>query len=366
MQVPFVDLKIQYESIKAEVDNAIRHVIENTQFIGGDTVKKFEEDFASYIGSNHCVSCANGTDAIEIALTAVGIGPGDEVLVPAMSWIATSEAVTSVGATPIFVDIHEDFYTIDPPMVSEKISEKTKAIIPVHLYGLPCNMEATGQLASDFNLKVIEDCAQAHGATYKGQKVGTFGDISTFSFYPGKNLGAYGDAGAIVTNDNSLALQCRRISNHGQQGKHNHLMEGRNSRMDTLQAAVLKVKLKRIDEWNRKRRNIAVAYKEHLDSSLIKTPQSPNSANHVYHVFGVQVENREHIMKELAKRGINTQIHYPSALPLMPAYKYFKHKPEDFPVAFQLSQHELSLPMYPEITKEKITYVCDNLNELLY
>lgn len=283
-----------------------------------------------------------------------------------MSWIATSEAVTSVGATPVFVDIHEDFYTIDPSRISEKISEKTKAIIPVHLYGLSSNMEAIIQMAKNYNLKVIEDCAQAHGATFKGQKVGTFGDISTFSFYPGKNLGAYGDAGAIVTNDKALARQCRMISNHGQQGKHNHLMEGRNSRMDTLQAAVLIVKLKRIDEWNRKRQNIAKAYKEHLDGSLIKIPQSPDPANHVYHVFGVQVKNREYIMKELAIRGINTQIHYPNALPFMPAYRHLKHKPEDFPVAFRLSQEELSLPMYPEIHGEKITYICDNLNELLH
>jgi len=361
MKVPFVDLKVQYDSIKKEIDDAIRNVVENLQFIGGDVVRNFENEFASYLGVNQCIGCGNGTDAIEIALAALHIGHGDEVLVPAMSWISTSEAVSNVGATPVFVDVHPNYYTIDPSSIAEKITSKTKAIIPVHLYGLPCDMDPLMSIAKERKLRIIEDCAQAHGATYKGKKAGSFGDLGTFSFYPSKNLGAYGDAGAIVTNSEELAKRCRLISNHGQQAKHDHLMEGRNSNLDTIQAAVLRTKLRKLDQWNEKRRVVASWYDHYLNTPLIKTPQRPIYASHVHHVYGVLVEDREDLIKKLASANVNSQIHYPHALPFLPAYNHMEHQQEDFKNAYNMSNKELSLPMYPEITPEQIEYVCKKL-----
>ena len=359
MKVPFVDLKAQYLSIKDEIDSAIQKVIDNTAFVGGRILKDFEDAFAGYCGVAHAVGCANGTDAIEIALKAMGIKPGDEVIVPAGTWISTAEAVSAIGAVPVFADILPGLYTIDPGDIDRKVTARTRAIIPVHLYGLPAEMDEIMQVANQHGLKVMEDCAQAHGATYKGKKAGTFGDAASFSFYPGKNLGAYGDGGAMITNDNGIAETMRMICNHGQQGKHNHLMEGRNSRLDGIQAAVLKVKLNHIEKWTRARNSHAIYYNEKLKDVGLVTPTLPDYSLHVFHLYVVQVENRDHIMKLLAESGITTGIHYPTPLPYLKAYEKYGHEPADFPVAYRQKDKILSLPMFPELTTQQIDYVCE-------
>ena len=364
MQVPFVDLKAQYLSIKPEIDAAIEDILTNTAFIGGPKITAFESDFASYMNASHCIACANGTDAIEIALEALEIGDGDEVIVPAMSWIATSEAVSTVGAKPIFADVLPEKFTIDPEDVRRKITSRTKAIIPVHFYGRAAEMDQIMALAAEFNLKVIEDSAQAHGAEFNGQRIGTFGDIATFSFYPGKNLGAYGDAGAILTNDEILAQTCRIIANHGQNGKHNHLREGRNSRMDTMQAAILHVKLKYIEEWTKARIERAAYYNEQFKDLPITLPSIDDSNRHVFHVYVIQVKDRDVIKKKLADLGVATQIHYPQSLPeLLPYQKSFASN--DYPVAKTLGKEGLSLPLFAEMTKSQQEHVINALKEVL-
>lgn len=364
MNIRFVDLKAQYTSIKGEIDKAIQDILDNTSFIGGDKVRLFEEAYARYLGINHCVTCANGTDAIEIGLKALGVGPGDEVIVPAMSWIATSEAVSTVGATPVFVDILPFNYTINPSLIEEKISAKTKAIIPVHFYGRMAKMDEIMSIAQKHDLFVLEDAAQAHGAMFNGQMVGGFGDLATFSFFPGKNLGAYGDAGAIVTNNDDLAEKCRLIGNHGQQGKHNHLLEGRNSRMDTLQAAVLSVKLQYLEKWTTMRVELAAYYDELLSSMGFSiAEQVSKNDRHVYHVYAVELDKRDAVKQALLAKGIETQIHYPNALVSMKPYAH-RTDPHDFPVAVQLAEKGLSLPMFAEMTKTQVKYVVDNLTDL--
>ncbi|MEM9982496.1 MAG: DegT/DnrJ/EryC1/StrS family aminotransferase, partial [Bacteroidota bacterium] len=285
-------------------------------------------------------------------------GKGDEVLVPAISWIATSEAVSSVGATTVFVDLDE-YYTLDPKAIEAKITPKTKVIIPVHLYGQPADMPAIMAIAKAHNLLVLEDCAQAHGATIEGKKVGTWGNAASFSFYPGKNLGAYGDAGAMLTNDAEVAEKVRRISNHGQLKKHDHLIEGRNSRMDTLQAAVLSVKLPYLDEWSKLRVKHANSYNQLMQGSHIKKPQVRANATHVYHLYVVRIPQRESVKKQLTAQGIQTSIHYPTALPFLPCYASMKHQPADFPSAYKFQQEILSLPIFPELTDEQIQFVSE-------
>lgn len=363
MNVPFVDLKAQYDSIKPEIDAAIHKVLDETSFIGGSIVKEFEESFAQYLGVDNCVSCANGTDAIEVALQAMGIGEGDEVIVPAMSWIATSEAVTTVGATPVFADILSKKFTIDPHQIRLKISNKTKAIIPVHLYGRPCEMDEIMDIAKEYNLKVLEDSAQAHGAAYDNQKIGSFGDVATFSFYPGKNLGAYGDAGGIVTNDNELARMCKMICNHGQISKHNHQIEGRNSRMDTIQAAILNTKLQYLDEWTDKRIENAKYYNELFRGSGLVIPII-DELKSAFHLYVINIENRDEIKSKLQAMGIGTQIHYPNALPALKPYSS-KNNIEDFPVAGKLAKNGLSLPLFPELSKNEMDYVAESILGLL-
>ncbi|MTI31134.1 DegT/DnrJ/EryC1/StrS family aminotransferase [Xanthovirga aplysinae] len=363
MNVPFVDLNAQYQSIKSEVDQAIFDCLEKSHFVGGQLVLDFENAFAKYIGTKHCVGCANGTDALEIALNALGIGSGDEVIVPACSWISTAEVVTSSGAEVVFADILPNKYTIDPEDIRRKVSGKTKAIIPVHFFGRPAEMKEILDIARDFNLKVIEDCAQAHGASYLGQKVGTFGDIATFSFYPGKNLGAYGDAGAIVTNSDELVEVVRMIGNHGQKGKHNHLRIGRNSRLDTVQAAVLGVKLKQLDNWTKKRIQNARFYNQLLSTDLVKTPLIEEDVRSVFHLYVVRVSDREKVRNYLREKGIQTAIHYPEPLPFVKAYQYLGLSAKEFPVSNEYKSQILSLPMYPELTKEQIGYVCESLLE---
>jgi dTDP-4-amino-4,6-dideoxygalactose transaminase len=359
MQIEFVDLKKQYLSIKQEIDHAIQQVILNSAYIGGKEVSRFEENFAAYIGTKHAVSCANGTDSIEIIFSALGIGKGDEVIVPAHSWISTSEAISAVGATPIFVDTLPLKYTIDPSKIETAITTKTKAIMPVHLCGLPAEMDEIMAIAKKHKLVVIEDCAQAHGAEYKGKKIGTFGTATSFSFYPGKNLGAYGDAGGITTNDDALAERARMIANHGQKGKHNHVIEGRNSRLDGLQAAVLTVKLKYLNQWTDQRIANAMYYMERLKNKGIALPELPSYSKHVFHLFVIQCEERDVFMKELSEKGISTAVHYPTILPLLTAYSKHNYKAQQFAVSATYQSKIVSLPMYAELTKQEIEYVAE-------
>ena len=366
MNIPFVDLKAQYQQIRDEIAPAIADVLENTAFVGGARVAAFESAFATYVDSPNCVSVANGTEAIEIALRAFGIGPGDEVIIPANSFIATGEAVTAAGARVVFVDSEPDFYCIDAEQIESRITSRTRAIIPVHLYGHLADMDPIIEIARRHDLKVIEDTSQAHGALYKGRRVGSIGDAGTFSFYPGKNLGAYGDGGAIVfaDADAGAATLARTYANHGSVVKYHHVIEGRNSRLDGIQAAVLQVKLRHLDDWNAARRRNAALYSERLASVPgIVLPTVAAYAEPVWHLYVIRVADRERLMSRLAGRGISTAIHYPISLPSLEAYSYLGHQPGDFPVANGQMSELLSLPMYPELTEEMIAHAVEAIHE---
>jgi dTDP-4-amino-4,6-dideoxygalactose transaminase len=366
MKIPFVDLKSQYFSIKNEIDQAISHVMADTAFIGGSSnkyVNAFEKEFASFLNVKHVMSCANGTDSIEILLEAFGIKRGDEVIVPALSWISTSEAVGRIGAKPVFVDICEDTLLMDVNKIESKITTKTKAIIPVHLYGNALDMESIMTIARKNKLIVIEDCAQSHEASYKGKMVGTFGDAASFSFYPGKNLGAYGDAGCMATNSDEIASKCRMIANHGQLEKHNHVIEGRNSRMDGLHAAVLSVKLKYLSAWNAKRISNSDYLSKTINKGVIILPVVNRNSKHVFHLYVIRHIKRDALKKFLWEKGIETAIHYPTALPFLKAYSDFGYIPSDFPIAFNETQKILSLPMFPELSFEQMGYIANALTE---
>jgi dTDP-4-amino-4,6-dideoxygalactose transaminase len=365
MRVPFVDLKAQYASVKDEIDEAVMRVMSETAFVAGRYASIFEEEFAQYLGASHCIAVANGTDAIEIALQAIGVGAGDEVILPANTFIATAEGVSNIGAVPVFVDIDTPTYNIDPAKIEEKITARTKAIIPVHLYGLPADMDAVMDIARSRSLKVLEDCAQAHGATYNGVRVGTYGDAATFSFYPSKNLGAFGDAGAIVTNDAETADAARLVSNHGQASKNRHTIVGRNSRMDGIQAAVLSVKLRHLDKWLEARRANAANYNQLLDKSDIVTPKEPAGSRHVYHLYVIQADDREALMAKLDSAGVDCGIHYPTPLPLTEAYARLRHSAADFPIAASIMDRIISLPMYAELTGGMIEHVATTLEKAL-
>lgn len=354
MKIPFVDLYAQYQSIKKEIDAAIEQTIVNSSYIGGAAVKNFEQSFASYVGVKHVVACGNGTDSMEIILKAWGVGEGDEVIVPAHSWISTSEAVGNVGAIPVFVDVEADYFTINVSLIEQAITSRTKAIIPVHLYGHPADMPAIMDIAQKHGLKVMEDCAQAHGATIHGKKVGTFGDAASYSFYPGKNLGAYGDAGCMTTDDDTLAETIRMIANHGQKGKHNHLIEGRNSRLDGLQAAILSAKLPHLEEWTEARISNAAMYTKLLMGSTVKTPLVKEGYKHVHHLYVIKTNNREELVRLLKENDIETAVHYPVALPFLPCYADRHFQPSDFPAAFANQSQILSIPLFAELTMEQI------------
>ena len=364
MKIPFVDLKAQYASIKKEIDVSIQSVIDETAFIKGKYVEEFELKFKEAYGAKNFVSCANGTDAIYIALKAMGIGPGDEVITTALSWISTSETITLTGAKVVFVDIDKEYYTIDVTEIENKITNKTKAIIPVHLYGQSANMSEIMKVAKKYSLKVIEDCAQAHFAQWKGENVGAIGHAGTFSFFPGKNLGAYGDAGGIITNDSRLAKKMRMIANHGAITKHDHKTEGINSRLDGMQAAILNVKLQYIQNWTSQRIELANYYIEALkDVNDISVPMIDARCKHVFHLFVIQVKNRKLLQKELILKGIANAIHYPVPLPFMEAYKYLGNSRKDFPNVNKISNKILSLPIYPELTKNNIDYIVNTIRK---
>jgi len=356
MKIPFVDLHAQYLSLKTEIDAAIGDVILHSAYIRGPHVDSFERAWEATLGVKHCVSCANGTDAIYIAMRALGIKPGDEVITTAHSWISTSETITQAGGRVVFCDTEEDTFTIDPRQIEAKITSRTVGIIPVHLYGQAADMESIMAIAKKHNLWVIEDCAQAHLARFKGQLVGTFGNAASFSFYPGKNLGAYGDAGGLVTNDDSLAEWCATFARHG--GKGEHVMEGINSRLDGMQAAILNVKLPHLQDWTEGRRRVAAAYDQVLEGmGDFMLPQIASGRDHVYHLYVIRTAMRDELKRHLGEAGIATGINYPKALPFYPAYDYLGHGPEDFPVAHAHQGQILSLPIYPEMTEAMIQYV---------
>jgi dTDP-4-amino-4,6-dideoxygalactose transaminase len=365
MNIPFVDLKGQYTSIKDEIDDSINQVLSETAFVGGPFLEKFELQFAAFTGTRHCIGVGNGTDAIFIALNALGIRPGDEVITAANSFIATSEAVTMAGARVVFADIDPATFNLDVKDLEKKITPKTRAIIAVHLYGQPADMDPILEIARKHDLKVVEDAAQAHGALYKGRNVGTIGDMATFSFYPGKNLGAYGDGGAIVTDNDEAAKKARMFANHGRAEKYDHTFEGVNSRLDGLQAAVLSAKLTHLQEWTEKRRANAYLYNRYLEDTPLITPGEIDDVRAVYHLYVVRVEKdrRSALQEHLKSRGIGTGIHYPITLPNLKAYEYLGHVQTDFPEATRASQEILSLPMFPELSEEQITCVRDAVRE---
>jgi dTDP-4-amino-4,6-dideoxygalactose transaminase len=366
MKIPFVDLKKQYISIKDDIDNAIEKVLSETAFIGGSYVESFEKSFAKFCGVKHCIGVGNGTDAIFIALKAMGIKPNDEVITVANSFIATSEAITLAGAKVVFVDINPKTYTIDVTKIENKITKNTKVIIPVHLYGQPADMDPILDLAKKYNLKVLEDSAQGHASSYKGRRIGSIGDVTTFSFYPGKNLGAYGDAGAIVTNNEELAIEARKFANHGRIEKYNHEIEGINSRMDGLQAAILDVKLKHLEDWSEKRRKNASFYNEYLKGiDGLSTPYELDFVKAVYHLYVIRVkkEVRKSLMDFLNLHGIATGIHYPIALPMLRAYSYLGHTENDFPESVKVSEEIISLPMFAELEEKEIAYIAEKIKD---
>jgi dTDP-4-amino-4,6-dideoxygalactose transaminase len=356
--VPFADLHGQYLSIKPEIDAAISEVIRSSAFIRGPFVEKFEAAFAEAMGVSHCVSCANGTDSLYIAMHALGVKPGDEVIAPAHSWISTSETITQAGGKVVFCDTDPITFTIDPAQIEAKITSRTVGIIPVHLYGHPADMDPIMAIAQKHRLWVIEDCAQAHLARYKGRRVGSFGQAASYSFYPGKNLGAMGDAGAVLTPDAALASRMAMFARHGGLTKGDHQIEGINSRLDGLQAAVLSVKLPHLPAWTMRRQKVAHAYGELLAGiDGLTLPQVAADRQAVWHLYVIQHERRDSLAKHLAGQGIQTVINYPVALPFLPAYRHLGHQPAEFPVAHGHQSRILSLPIFPEITSAQMQAV---------
>ena len=361
--IKFLDLPRQYRSIKTEIDSAMEHVVANGLFIGGETVERFESEFANYQNVSHCIGVGNGTDALEIAIESLSIPPNSEIIVPANSFVASSEAVTRMGHTVVFADTDDETYLIDPGAIKRKITDKTAAIMPVHLYGRPAPMPQILEIARRHGLKVIEDCAQAHGAEIDGKRVGTFGDIGTFSFYPGKNLGAFGDAGAIVTNNQETATRCRMIANHGRVKKYDHEFEGRNSRLDGLQAAVLSVKLKYLDSWIERRQAVAAEYMTQLRGLPIEIPAELGPQDrHVYHLFVVRLDDRDALKVHLQKNAVQTGIHYPISLPTLDAYKDHPQRGEQFVANAQASKI-LSLPIGEHLSSTDVQVVCDVIGQ---
>ena len=364
MQVPFVNLKAQYNSIKNEIDDAIQKVLEKCDFVMGEYINKFENEFASYCNVKYAIGVSNGTDALFLALKAIGVKAGDEIITTPNTFIATTEAITRAGGKIKFVDINPETFNIDPTHIEAEITEKTKAIIPVHLYGHPADMNPILSIAKKYDLKVIEDAAQAHGAEYKGMKIGSIGDVACFSFYPGKNLGAYGDAGIVTTNDPEISQKIKMLRNHGRLKKYIHEFEAFNCRLDTIQAAVLYVKLNYIEAWNTARRKHAQYYKKLLRSDKVILPFEQKNCKHVYHIFAIKVTKRDYLFRKLNDEGIRVGIHYPVPLHLQPAYRYLGYEKGSFPNTELIAKTELSLPIYPELNNKTIDHICAALRNL--
>lgn len=363
MNVPFVSFLPMEKELETDLREAFNRVFKRSWYIEGVEDEAFEKAFAEYCGTQYCVGVGNGLDALFLSLKALGIKEGDEVIVPSNTYIATALAVTYVGAMPVFVEPDINTFNINPDRLEEKITEKTRAIMPVHLYGQPCDMDPIMEIAKKHNLYVIEDCAQAHGATYKGQKIGTFGNVSGFSFYPGKNLGALGDAGAIVTNSKEIATKVRTLGNYGSDYKYHHIYQGNNSRLDEIQAAFLAAKLPHLERMNEERRRIAAKYLEGIKNLEIILPFVPEYANPVWHVFGIRCKRRNELEKFLNDAGIGTNKHYPIPMHLQKCYKSLGFEEGDFPIAEEISSTELSIPMYYGMKNEEIQYVIDKVNE---
>ncbi len=359
--IKFLDLKTQYLSMNTEIDEAIKSVINDAAFVGGKYVQSFENNFAKYQDAKYCIGVGNGTDALEIALWSLDLPKDSEVIVPANSFIATSEAVTRNNLNIVFVDCQDD-YTICPKSIKKNITDKTSCIILVHLYGQPCDTDEIMSLSKDYNLKVIEDSAQAHGATYNNKKIGTFGNLSTFSFYPGKNLGAYGDGGAILTNDKNLEQRCRMYANHGRSSKFSHEIEGINSRLDGLQAAILDVKLRYLDSWIVKRNSIAKYYLENIKNDKIILPMIKQNITHVYHLFVIRCKKRDELKQYLEDSGIQSGIHYPVALPSLEAYSQHAQDCSSFK-AYNIDKELLSLPIGEHLVKYEIIKIVEIINK---
>jgi len=364
MKVPFLDLNAQHAPLRDEFSTAIQDVIDSGAFAGGPCVDRFEEEFAAYCQCRHAVGVGSGTEALWLALLALGVGPGDEVITVPNSFMATAEAISYCGAHPVFVDVDDLTYTMDPSRIERAITAKTKAIIPVHLFGQPANMDPLMEVARAKGLFVIEDACQAHGAEYNGHRTGSMGDVGCFSFYPGKNLGAFGEAGAVVTNDKALHEKIRVLRDHGQSRKYHHSMVGWNCRMDGIQAAVLGIKLKHLEEANRLRRAHAAHYDHALCASRwIKTPTQADYAHHVYHLYAIRVQNRDAVMRSLAEKGIGCAIHYPVTIHLQEAYRSLGHQRGDFPIAERCADEFISLPMFPSLTASQIESVAKAVKE---
>src|SRR6266576_3592632 len=363
-RVPYLDLEAQYDSIRTEVLTALEEICESNKFAQGPATSDFEAKFAAYCGVDHCVSLNSGTSALHLALRCLDVGPGDEVITPAMTFIATAWAITYVGATPVFVDIDSARRTMSPTKLEAAITPRTKAIIPIHLYGMPAEMDRIKAIADRHGLPVIEDAAQAHGARYRDKRVGQFGKIACFSFYPSKNLGAYGEGGALVTDDASIAQRARSLRDHAQSQKYLHDEIGYNYRMDSFQAAVLAIKLKRLDAWNTARADRAAYYTELLANSSYKLPAHFSDSECVWHCYVIEVPERHRVRAVLHEAGIETAVHYPVPVHLQKAYAHLGYKPGDLPVTEKLCQQCLSLPIYPELSKEKIFAVASVLRDL--
>jgi dTDP-4-amino-4,6-dideoxygalactose transaminase len=360
MKVPFLDLKRIHEPLKEEFREVIQKIIEDNNFILGKEVERFEKNFAEYCGVRYSIGVGNGSDALEISLRGYGISKGDEVITPANSFHATAAAIINSGAKPVFVDVKND-YNINPEKIEEKITKNTKAILPVHFYGKPCNMDSINEVAKKNNLRVIEDACQAHGAEYKGKKTGSLGDAAAFSFYPGKNLGAFGDGGIITTNDDGFANRVRMIRNQGQSSRYNHKIVGKNSRLDSIQAAILNIKLTYLDEWNNSRKESAKRLTKGLER-IVKTPFDSKNCEPVYHLYVIQTKNRkerEELISHLNKNDIGNGLHYPIPLHLQKAFSFLDYGRGDFPIAENFSERILSLPMFPNMKREEIQKVLD-------
>ena len=363
MKLQMVDLLTQYDSIKDEIDTAVLNTIRSGQYILGKEVKELEGEIARYLGCRHAIGCASGTDALQIALMALHVGPGDEVITTAFTFVATAETIALLGAKPVYVDIRDTDYNIDPSKIEAAITGKTKAIIPVHLYGHPAPMDEIMDIANKHDIPVIEDTAQAIGAEYNSVKVGTIGTFGCISFFPSKNLGCYGDGGMITTNDDSLAEKARMITNHGSRERYYHSEIGVNSRLDTIQAAILLIKLKYLDKWNESRRNAAKRYSELLKDAPVTTPVELNGNNHVFHQYTIRGKNRDELSDHLKLKNIPHAIYYPVPLHLQEAYKYLGYTKGDLPVTERLTGEVLSLPMHPELTEEQQVFTAGAVKE---
>lgn len=364
MQIPLVDLKKQYSSIEGDIDLSIKRVLKSGQFILGPEVSSLEKEAAEYIGVKYAIGVASGTDALHLSLLACGIGEGDEVITTPFTFIATAEAVSYCGAKPVFVDIDINTYNIATEKIEEKITKKTKAIIPVHLYGRAADMDRIMEIAGRYKLKVIEDCAQSFGTEYKNKKTGSIGNAGAFSFFPSKNLGAYGDGGIVVTDDGAIADKIKTLRAHGSRQKYIHRVIGYNSRLDEIQAAILRIKLKKIDQWNEMRRKNASIYNNLLKGLPVKLPDG-KGREHIYHVYTIGIKRRDECIRFLSENGISSAVHYPVTIPAQEAYEHLGYKESDLPNSYQAAREVLSLPMFPELEKGEIEAVCDAIKRFV-